>query len=241
MKFSARWPNRTCCLVGALAALLLAAASAACRRADTSNQAVAPPPPVSPPSTWVDTAGADARPAAARDQPDESVAQAEEQAESDVPALDADDVAPWPNVCEGQWACYAMLDGFSQRLTVARLGEGEVELTMEMFCAGHPAGLPAPRIENRRELSPLAEAKYHGATITFAPDRIAVAGREWLCVRATAGWNDEGLTYEQRSWFSDRAPLSGLVLQETVQGKQLVARTRLSAYGDDERREPGCP
>ncbi|UCG32786.1 MAG: hypothetical protein JSU68_14105 [Phycisphaerales bacterium] len=241
MKRAACLPNRTCFAAGSLAALLLAAVSVACRRADTSNQTVAPPPPEPLPSTWVDTAAADARPAAALDEPDEADSQVYEQADSGVPEFDATDVAPWPNVREGQWACYEMLDGFSQRLTVNHLGEGEVELTMEMFCAGQPAGLPAPRIENRRELSPLAESRFHRATITFAPDRISVAGREWLCVRATARWDDEGLAYEQRSWFSDQAPLSGLVLQETVQGKQPVARTRLSVYGDDEPREAGCP
>ena len=134
-----------------------------------------------------------------------------------------------------------MLNGYVQRLTVRSCGPEQVELVMEMFYHGDPLGLPAGRIENRRELSPLAEAKHRQATIVFAEDEITAAGQTWLCLRATARWQEEGQDYEQNTWICPQAPLSGLVLQETRLESRLIARAELVSFGRNGSRGPACP
>jgi hypothetical protein len=221
--------------------LLVCAALPACREGDAPAKPAAPPAPALPPSGWVDTADREASAADAADTEAAAPASALQPHGPVRPSLSATDVTPWNNLHPDQWACYRMLNGYTQRLTVRDHDENTVELVMELFYQGHPVGLPAPRVENRRELSPLTEAKHRRASISFAEDHIAAAGRAWSCLRATARWVDEDQPYQQDTWLCEQAPLSGLVLQETRLESRLMARVELACFGDRESREPACP
>jgi len=231
--------GRTVTASGAL--LLVCAALPACREADSPTEPAAPPAPARPPSAWVDTADRDAPAADSADTKAKAPASAPQPPGPVLPDLSATSMTPWSNLHPDQWVCYRMLNGYTQRLTVRDHDEDQVELAMEMFYQGHPVGLPAPRVENRRELSPLAEAKHRRASISFAEDHLTAAGQTWSCLRATARWMDEDQPYQQDTWLCEQAPLSGLVLQETRLESRLMARVELASFGDRGSREPACP
>jgi len=233
-------PHRFCesesRLTYTLVVLLACAMLASCREEEQLPREPAPPAPTRPPTSWVDT-DAPEQPAAA---PESATGHAVSAAEPmDAGAMN---MTPWTDLRAGQWACYRMLDGYAQRLTVRRVDQDEVELVMEMFLDGQSVGLPATRIENRHHVSPLAQAQHRAAAMTFTEEQtIVAAGRTWNCGRVTARWREEGLDYVQETWLSERAPLSGLLRQETRAGTHAVARTELSDFGYRGAGPPECP
>ncbi len=137
----------------------------------------------------------------------------------------------WARAARGDWAEYAMQDGYRQRLTVERVGADHVSVRVEMYLRDEPLGLPAVRVVPKTEDAALDDPRIREAEIAASRETIAAGGRHWDARRVEARWWEEEVAYERVTWTAVEAPVSGLLRQETRADGELTHRRELAAFG----------
>ena len=115
----------------------------------------------------------------------------------------------------------------------------EVQLKVEIWLNGQPAGLPAIRAEPSDVDWAIRSANQVKAHVTAAETTLTAANRTWRTRLTTARWTYEGVAYERRTWTAPDGPLYGIIRMVLTADDQLAAGMDLVAFGNTPEPEPG--
>lgn len=122
-----------------------------------------------------------------------------------------------------------MLNNQEEDLRIVTVDDANVSVEVRMFQDGRMLSLPAIRRE-KRDSDPMRRYEKRLTIRTrVEPANIEAAGQTWACQLITDEWTDEEITYVRRTWYSDQAPIYGLVRMEKYDEGRLVARMELIA------------